>query len=112
MVTSRHTKCMFAYSAEQRTTDEDLDKTNNNTVTTQKWVNLLSLMLDSFKNNGHCATMDSAYIGDIMAMIGRDVWHINMVGTAQANCTSANVDCNKLLKKETYGAVCWQHTWQ
>jgi hypothetical protein len=52
---------MFAYSAEQRTTDGDLDKMNDSTVTTQKWVNLLSLMLDSFKNNGHCATMDSAY---------------------------------------------------
>ena len=65
--------------------DGDLDKTNENTVTTQKWVNLLSLMLDSFKRAGHCVTMDSAYMGDIMAMIGRDVWRINMVGTAQAN---------------------------
>ena len=91
-----------------RATDDGqgLNKTNDNTVTIHKWVNLLSLMLDSFKNNGHCATMDSAYIGNIMAMIGRDVWHINMVGTAQAICTSANVDCTKLMKKETYGAIC------
>jgi hypothetical protein len=36
-------------------------------------------MLDVFKNNGHCVTMDSAYMGDIMAMIGRDVWRINIV---------------------------------
>ena len=92
--------------------DGDLDKTNKNTVTTQKWVNLLSLMLDSFKNNGHYVTMDSTYMGDIMAMIGCDVWHINMVGTAQANRTGANVNCMKLMKKGTYGAICWQHTWQ
>jgi hypothetical protein len=92
--------------------DGDLDKMNKKTITTQKWVNLLSLMLDSFKNNSHCVTMDSTYIGDIMAMIGCNVWHINMVGTAQANHTGANVDCTKLMKKGTYGAICWQHTWQ
>ena len=46
-------------------TDGDLGKTNNNTITIQKWVNLLLLMLDAFKNNGHCVTMDSAYMGDI-----------------------------------------------
>ena len=85
----------------------DLDKTSKNTVTTQKWVNLLLLMLNSFKNNGHCVAMDSTYMGDIMAMIGRHVWRINMVGTAQANRTGANVDCTKLMKKGTYGAVCW-----
>ncbi len=100
--------CMFG-----GVTDGDLDKMNDNTVTTQKWVNLLLLMLDSFKNNGHCITMDSAYMGDVMAMIGRDVWHINMVGTAQANCTGTNVDCTKSIKMgTTNGAVCWQQTWQ
>ena len=74
-------------------TDGDLGKTNNNTVTIQKWINLLMVMLDAFKNNGHCVTMDSAYMGNIMAMNGRDVWRINMVGTTQANCTRANINC-------------------
>jgi hypothetical protein len=74
--------------------------------------NLLTLMLDSFKSAGHCVTMDSAYMGNIMAMIGQDVWRINMVGTAQANRTGAIVDCTKSMKKGTYGAVCWQHTWR
>ena len=91
--------------------DGDLGKTNDNTVTIQKWVNLLSLMLDAFKNKGHCVTMDSAYMGDIMAMIGRDVWRINMVGTAQANRTRADIDCTKSMKKGTYKAICWQHVW-
>jgi hypothetical protein len=92
--------------------DGNLEKTNKNTVTTQKWVNLLPLMLESFKNNSHCVTMNIVYMGDIMAMIGRDVWRINMVGTAQANRTRANVDCTKSTKKGTYGTVCWQHTWR
>jgi hypothetical protein len=61
--------CVFG-----RTTDRNLGKANENTITTQKWVNLLSLMLDNFKNKGHCITMDSAYMGDIMAMIGCNVW--------------------------------------
>jgi hypothetical protein len=55
--------------------------------------------------------MDSAYMGDIMAMIGRDVWRINMVGTAQANRTGADIDCTKSMKKGTYDAICWQHVW-
>jgi hypothetical protein len=65
-----------------RGTDGDLGKPNKNTITTHKWVNMLSLMLNNFKNKGYCVTMDSAYVGGIMAMIGHDVWHINMVGTA------------------------------
>jgi hypothetical protein len=86
-----------------------LGKPNKNTITTQKWVNLLSLMLNNFKNNGHCVTMDSAYMGDIMAMIGRNVWHINLVDTLQANRTGANIDCTKSMKKGTYNSICWQH---
>ena len=64
-------------------------------------------MLNNFKNSGHCVTMDSAYMGNIMTMIGRNVWRINMVGTAQGNNTSA-----KSMKKGTYNSVCWRHVWQ
>ena len=99
--------CVFG-----KASDGDLDKKNKNTVTTQKWVNLLLLMLDSFKKKGHCITMDSAYIGDITAKIGRDVWCINMVQMAQANRTGTNVDCTKSMKKGTHGTVWWQHTWR
>ena len=93
-------------------TDEDSGKDNENTATTQKWVNLLLLMLDSFKNNGHCVTMDIANMGNIMAMIGRNVWRIDMVGMAQANRNGTNIDCTKSMKKGTYNSVCWQHVWQ
>ncbi len=75
-------------------------------------MNLLLLMLNDFKNNGHCVTMDSAYMGDIMAMIGWDVWCINMVGTVQASRTGANIDCTKSMKKGTYSSICWQHVWR
>ncbi len=40
------------------------------------------------------------------------VWRINLVGTAQANRTGAKIDCTKSMKKGTYCAVCWQHTWR
>jgi hypothetical protein len=85
------------------------------TVTTtpqgcKKWVNLLDHMLHIFKGNGHCVTMDSAYMGNIMAMIGRNVWKINMVGMAQTNRTGADV-ANKIswMKKGMYKSICWQH---
>jgi hypothetical protein len=71
--------------------DKDLGRRSDNTIGIQKRVNLLSLMLDDFKGAGHCCTMDSAYMGVIMAMIGCDVWGINMVGTAQLNRIGANV---------------------
>ena len=57
--------------------------------TTQKWVNLYNIMLDPFKGKGHNVTMDSAYMGDIMAQIGREEWQVNMNGMAQCNITGA-----------------------
>jgi hypothetical protein len=99
--------CVF-----RRAMNGDLGKPDNNTITNQKWANLLLLMLNDFKNKGHCITMVSAYIGSIMATIGHDVWRINMVGIAQANHTGANIDYTKLMKKEMYNSICWQHVWQ
>ena len=55
------------------------------TGTVQKWINLLDNFLDEYKGKGHCVTMDSAYMGDILAQVGHSEWKINMVGTAQAN---------------------------
>ena len=56
--------------------------------------------------------MDSAYMGDIMALIGHEVWKINMVGTTQTNRTGAEVsDILEKMKKKlgTYNSVFWQH---
>ncbi len=50
--------------------DEDLQHPHVNVATMQKWVNLMLIILDDFKGKGHCITMDSAYMGDIMAQIG------------------------------------------
>jgi hypothetical protein len=57
--------------------------------------------------------MDSAYMGNIMAIIGHEVWGINMVGTAQANHIGANIAPKiATMKKGTYKIVCWQHKTQ
>ena len=81
--------------------DKDLDQKCTHTVTVQKFVNLLDIILDDFKGKGHHITMDSAYMGDIMAQIGRYEWQINMVGTAQSDRTRVNVkpDVDDLRKK-------------
>ena len=51
----------------------DFGKSNDSIITTQKWTNQLLLILDNSTYKGNCITMDSAYIGDIMAMIGYHV---------------------------------------
>ena len=81
-----------------------------NVATTQKWVNPMSLLLDDFKGKGHYVTMYSAYMGDIMAQIGREEWKMNMVRTAQSNQTGENVkDVMNKMKVGTYEACFWQH---
>ncbi len=54
-------------------------------MTMQKWVNLMSIILDDFKGKGHCIIMDSTYMGDIKE------WQINMVGTSQSNRVGADI---------------------
>jgi hypothetical protein len=91
-------------------TDEDLQSCHINVATMQKWVNLMSVLIDDFKGNGHNITMDSAYMGDIMAQIGRDEWKMIMVGTVQSNRTGANVkDVIDKMKVGTYESCFWQH---
>ena len=77
-------------------------------------VNLYGLIVHPFKGKGRCMTMDSAYMSDIMAQIGCNEWRMNMVGTAQVNCTGANakaaVDTMKVTRKGTHKtSVMWQH---
>ena len=50
-------------------------------------------------------------MGDIMALIARNVWKINMVGTIQANRSGA-VKGPQLIKRKTYGYYMWQHNTQ
>ena len=67
-------------------------------------------MLENFKGKGHCVTMDSACMGDIMALIGRHKWKINMLGTTQENRTDTDTaEEEKAMKKIMYEAVMWQH---
>ena len=50
-------------------TDEDLNVTHCNTANMQKWVNIFDKLINEFKGDGHCVTMDSAYMRDIMEQI-------------------------------------------
>ena len=52
-------------------------------------VSLYDFMPKSFKHKGHCDVMDSAYMGDTMCQVGREVWGITMVGTCQSDRTGA-----------------------
>ncbi len=90
--------------------DGNLGRQNENCMSIQKWINLLLLMIDDYKGVGRYITMDSAYMGNIMAQVGREVWGLNMVGTVQCNRSGANTkDATKKMKKGTYESVCWQH---
>ena len=50
---------------------------------------LYDFMLHPFKGKGHCVVIDSAYMGDTMCQVGREVWDIIMVGTCQTDRTGA-----------------------
>jgi len=72
----------------------------------------MSVLFDKYQGHCHCVMMDSAYIGNIMAQIGRDEWKINMVETAQLNRAGANVkDFVDKLKIGKYESHFWQHDW-
>jgi hypothetical protein len=90
--------------------DEDLQHLHVNIATTQKWVNLMPINLDNLKGKGHCITMDSAYMGNIMAQIGREGWQLNMVGTSQSHRLGANIkDVVNKMKVGTYESKIWGH---
>ena len=90
--------------------DAGLNKTHQNTANTQKWVNLYDKILDAFKGLGMCCTMDSAYMGDILAQIAREVWGFNFVGTCQIDRTGADAkEDRKGMKVRWYNTVMYQH---
>ena len=92
--------------------DEDLGNRCIHTGTVQKFINLLDLFLDEYKNTGRCVTMDSAYMGDLLGQVARFVWKMNALGTCQGNRTGAPVKetLKQLdLKPGTYQSVIFQH---
>ena len=50
--------------------DGNLGMRHENCMSIQKWINLLSLMIDDYKGVGRYITMDSVYMGDIMEQVG------------------------------------------
>jgi hypothetical protein len=71
-------------------TDKDLHYHHVDVVTTQRF-DPMSIILDDFKGKGHWVTMDSAYMGDIMAQIGHKEWQLYKVGTSQSNRVGADI---------------------
>ena len=91
-------------------TDDNLRSRHENVVSIQKWVNLMDIILDEFKGKGHCVTMDSAYMGNVMAQIGSKEWQLNMAGMSQSNRVGANVkDITDKMKVGTYDSIIWEH---
>ena len=83
---------------------DDLDHVNDNTFTTQKWVNLYDIMLDPFEGEGRFVTMD------LKAQIGHHEWGMNMVRTSNDNRTGADTkEKKKGMKKCTYKSIMFQH---
>ena len=63
--------------------DKDLNRTTENTVTTQKVINLLEEILNPwFVRRGCCITMDSAYMGEPLAMVVTEAWKMNVLSTS------------------------------
>jgi hypothetical protein len=90
--------------------DKDLDKRTVNTQSTQKIVNLLLHMVSNYKGCGHLVTMDSSYMGNVMAQIGQEEWGFNVVGTTQTNHTGAPSKAEVVvMKKNTHKSITWRH---
>ena len=56
-------------------------------------------MLKAFKYKGHCAIIDSAYMGDVMSLVGQEYWGVNMVRTCQTDRV-APVPWGRLLSRQ------------
>ena len=68
-------------------------------------------MLEEFKNIGMCITVDSAYMGNIIGQISREVWKINFVGTCHSDRTGAEVkETKNKMTVGTYESIIYQHT--
>ncbi len=89
--------------------DKVLQSCHINSMTLQKWVSLMLVLLDEFMGNGHSITMDFTFVGDIMAQIVHEEWQLNMVRTSQSNQTGANV---KGVINEMKAGTCQLCFWQ
>lgn len=92
--------------------DDGLGHRHENTANVQKWINLYDNMLDEFKGRGMCCTLDSAYMGDTIGQIAREVWGFNFVGTCQSS-RSGGGEASRADKKRmrigSYESVIFQH---
>ena len=93
--------------------DTDLRKITRTVGTQQVFIKLLEIFLRPFMGRGCCATMDSAYIGELLAQVATNAWKINVVGTTQCNRCGPDKDLvkseRKMMKKGTYECKFFVH---
>jgi hypothetical protein len=77
------------------------------TGTTQNTINFLDIVFQEFKERSHYCMMDSTYMGDLMGLVGRTIWLMNLLKTCQANRVGASItQTRKDTEQGTYKSVC------
>ena len=90
--------------------DGNLGMHHENCALIKKWIYHMALMLNKYTGKGRFATIYSAYMGNIMAQVGWEIWGVNMAGTVQSNqCGAGTAEMTKKMKPGMYGFVMWQH---
>ena len=63
----------------------DSSRSHPDTASVLKFVVIFPIMPESLWEEGHCLMMDATCLRDAMALIGRHVWEIDLVGTCQSD---------------------------
>jgi len=66
-------------------TDSDIKKINPHVGSQQVFINLLEVFLEYYMGRGCTCTMDSAYMGELLAQVATKAWKMNVVGTTTSN---------------------------
>ena len=69
-------------------------------------------MFTNYMGRDNITTMDLAYMGELAALVGWELWKINMVGTSQCNCTAAGKEVKAQrtkMKVGTHECCFFQH---
>ena len=79
----------------------------------QKFINLLGEFLTDFMRRGCSCTMDSAYMGQLLAQVACKVWLVNVLGTAQIDRCGPDSKLmaaeRKRIKVRSYESVFFYH---
>ena len=77
--------------------DAMLNKKASTTGTVKKIINVIDEFLEDFKDRSCHVVCDLAYMCELLAMVARELWKVNIVGMTQTNRYAAD---GKLVKAE------------